>query len=63
MASSHFTEEKEAEDSAFSLKEYGNVLWDAEGCILIDFLPPGETINAARYVETLKKPRRALGPT
>jgi hypothetical protein len=38
----------------------GMVFWDAEGCILIKFLPPGETINAARYVEILKKPCRAL---
>lgn len=36
------------------------VFWDVEGCILIEFLPPGETINAAHYIETLKKFRRAL---
>jgi hypothetical protein len=31
-----------------------------EGCILIEFLPPGETINAARYVGTLKMLHHAL---
>ncbi|MGR0227456.1 hypothetical protein [Klebsiella pneumoniae] len=28
--------------------------------LLIDFLPQGETINANRYCETLKKLRRAI---
>jgi histone-lysine N-methyltransferase SETMAR len=40
-------------------KIIGTVFWDAEGRIFIEFLPPGETINAAHYVETLKKLRRA----
>jgi hypothetical protein len=31
-----------------------------EGCILVEFLEIGETINAARYVQTLNKFRRAL---
>ena len=41
-------------------KIMGTVFWDAEGCILIEFLEPGKTINAARYVHTLLKLRRAL---
>ena len=41
-------------------KIMGTVCWDAEGCILIEFLEPGKTINAARYVQTLLKLRRAL---
>lgn len=41
-------------------KVMGTVFWDAEGCILVEFLEPGQTINAARYVQTLKKLRRAL---
>jgi hypothetical protein len=36
------------------------VFCDAEGSILIDFLPKGETINAACYVHMLKKLRYAL---
>jgi hypothetical protein len=38
----------------------GTVFWDSEGCILVDFLEKGKTINAARYVQTLKELRRAL---
>ncbi|PNF25035.1 hypothetical protein B7P43_G06980, partial [Cryptotermes secundus] len=38
----------------------GTVVWDAEGFILAEFLEPGQTINAARYVQTLHKLRRAL---
>ena len=41
-------------------KIMGTVFWDAEGCILIEFMEPGKTINAARYVNTLLKLRRAL---
>ena len=38
----------------------GTVSWDAEGCILIEFLEPGKTISAARYIQTLLKLRRAF---
>jgi hypothetical protein len=38
----------------------GTVFWDAQGRILIEFLEPGKTINAAHYVQTLLKLRRAL---
>jgi hypothetical protein len=31
------------------------VFWDQKGVILVNFLEQGLTINAARYVETLKK--------
>jgi len=41
-------------------KIMGTVFWDAEGCILIEFLEPGKTINAAHYVQTLLKLCRAL---
>ncbi|KAJ4448311.1 hypothetical protein ANN_10326, partial [Periplaneta americana] len=36
------------------------VFWDRKGILLIDFLPRGETINADRYCETLRKLRRAI---
>jgi len=36
-------------------KIMGTVFWDADRCILIEFLEPGKTINAARYVQTLLK--------
>jgi len=41
-------------------KIMGTVFWDAEGCILIEFLEPGKTINAACYVQTLLKLHHAL---
>jgi hypothetical protein len=39
-------------------KIMGTVFWNSEGCILLlDLLPKGETINAARYVDMLKELR------
>jgi hypothetical protein len=38
----------------------GTVFMDSEGCILADFLGKGQTINAARYVQTLNKLHSAL---
>jgi len=37
-----------------------SVFCDRKGILLIEFLPQGETINALRYCETLKKLRRAI---
>jgi hypothetical protein len=34
-------------------KIMGTLFWDAEGCVLIEFLEPGKTINAAHYFQTL----------
>jgi hypothetical protein len=39
----------------FSRKVMGTVFWDAEGCILIDFLLKGRTISVAHYIQTLRK--------
>src|SRR6266496_2694956 len=42
------------------------VFWDIQGVLLLDFLPKGETINSARYQETLKKLKcsiRRKGPS
>lgn len=41
-------------------KVMASVFWDRKGILLIDFMPPGTTINADRYCETLKKLRRAI---
>jgi hypothetical protein len=41
-------------------KVKGTLFWGSEECILVDFLEKGETITAARYVQTLNKLRRAL---
>lgn len=36
----------------------GTVFRNAEGCELVEFLAPGETINADRHVKALNKLRR-----
>lgn len=41
-------------------KVMASVFWDSQGIILIEYLPQGQTINADRYCETLRKLRRAI---
>lgn len=41
-------------------KIMATVFWDKKGILLIDFLEHGETINADKYCETLRKLRRAI---
>lgn len=41
-------------------KIMASVFWDRKGIILVEFLPQGETINAQRYCETLKKLKRSI---
>jgi [histone H3]-lysine36 N-dimethyltransferase SETMAR len=36
------------------------VFWDRQGILLVEFLPKGQTINAQRYCQTLRKLRRAI---
>jgi len=60
MASFGFTNKKETKAMPSAKKIMGTVFWDKEGCILIEFLEPGKTINAAHYVQTLLKLYRAL---
>jgi hypothetical protein len=37
-----------------------SILWDRKGILLVDFMPPGATINAAAYFDTLTRLRRAI---
>jgi hypothetical protein len=37
------------------VKVMATVSWDVRGVLLVDFTPPGSTINAAAYQETLKR--------
>lgn len=37
-----------------------SVFWDRKRDLLVDFLEKGETINAAKYCETLKNLRTAM---
>ena len=41
-------------------KIMATVFWDAQGVILIDFLPRGETINSEAYIETLTRLRARI---
>ncbi|UYV71313.1 hypothetical protein LAZ67_8002588, partial [Cordylochernes scorpioides] len=36
------------------------VFWDCKGVLLVDYLPPNSTVNAARYCEVLNKLRAAI---
>jgi histone-lysine N-methyltransferase SETMAR len=60
MASHHVAQKEETEKVPSAGKVMGNVFWDSDGYILVYFLEKGETIYAARYVQTLNKLRRAL---
>ncbi|GFW34382.1 histone-lysine N-methyltransferase SETMAR [Trichonephila clavipes] len=37
-----------------------SIFWDRQGIPLLEFMPPGTTINAAAYFQTLKRLRRAI---
>ena len=37
-----------------------SVFWDRKGILLIDFMPPGSTINAAVYCDTLTQLQRTI---
>jgi len=56
----HSPSKKKAETVPSTAKVMGTAIWDAEGLILAEFLETGQTITAARYVQTLHKVRRAL---
>jgi hypothetical protein len=60
MESFGFTNKKETKHNATAKKITGTVFWDAEGCILIEFLETGKTTNAAGYAQTLFKFHRAM---
>jgi len=46
---------KKFKQTISSKKVMATVFWDAQGILLIEFLSKNETINADRYIETLKK--------
>ena len=43
-----------------SKKVMATGFWDAQGVLLVDFLPRGETVNAIRYCQTLDRLREAI---
>ena len=56
----HSPSKKKAKKMPSAAKVMGTVFWDAEGLILVEFLECGQTITAARYVQTLHKLLHAL---
>ena len=56
----HSPSKKKAKTVPSAAKVMGIVFWDAEGLILAEFLEPGQTVTAARYVQTLHKLHCAL---
>jgi hypothetical protein len=40
---------------SFAIKVMGTVFQDSEGCILVDFLQKGDTINISCYIWMLKE--------
>jgi hypothetical protein len=46
MAPQSFPTTQEIKDTAFSWQDHGKCLWDSEGVIHVDFLPPRATANA-----------------
>ncbi|GFO32991.1 histone-lysine N-methyltransferase SETMAR [Plakobranchus ocellatus] len=43
-------------------KVMATLFWDAKGVILLDILPQGQCINAARYCSTLDRLKKAIRP-
>ncbi|GFN76747.1 histone-lysine N-methyltransferase SETMAR [Plakobranchus ocellatus] len=56
--SSPVTKKFKAQRSA--AKVMATVFWDAKGVILLDILPQGQCINAARYCSTLDRLKEAI---
>jgi len=52
--------QKEVQDSAVSRESDGHVFWDVYRVMLVDYTPPGSTINASAYQENLKRLKEAI---
>jgi hypothetical protein len=55
MASHNITQKNKWQTIPSASKTTGTVFWDGEGWTLVEFLPPGKTINAAHYLQMLQK--------
>jgi len=60
MAPYTFPQNQKIQNFSFSKKIVASVFWDRKGILLVDFMPPGATINAAAYCDTLTRLRRAI---
>jgi len=50
----HPVSQKKFKATLFAGKVMATVFWDAEGVILVDIIPCGQTINSDLYIQTLK---------
>ena len=55
-----FPQNQEIQKLDFSQKIIASFFWDKKDILLLDFMPPGATINAAAYCDTLTLLRRAI---
>jgi hypothetical protein len=53
MALSNFCSEKAFKATPSAEKVMATVFWDAEGVILVDIIPCGQTTNSDLYIRTL----------
>jgi len=51
----HFPRTKKFKTSISVKKIMVSVFWDRKGILLVDFMPPGITINAAAYCDILTR--------
>jgi hypothetical protein len=60
MAPYAFSQNKKIQNFNFSEEIMASVFWDRKGILLLKFMPPDLTINAAAYCDTLTWLRRAI---
>jgi len=56
----HSSRTKKFKTSISVKKIMGSVFWDRKSILLVDFMPPGATINAAAYCDTLTRLQRSI---
>ena len=55
-----FPQNQKIQNFNFSEKFRASVFWDTKGILPVDLMPPGSTIIAAAYCDTLTRLRRAI---
>jgi len=60
VEASSLSSQNEVQDSAVSRGSDGHVFWDVYRVMLVDYTPPGSTISASVYQETLKRLKEAI---
>jgi len=63
VEASSLSSQKEVQDSAVSRESDGHVFRDVYRVMLVDYTPPGSTINASSCQEILKRLKEAIWKT